>query len=49
MQKNFVVEVYQMNGDRTYIVRQPNDQNQKFDAVLVTSDVEKVSDYLKSV
>lgn len=49
MQKNFAVEVYIMNGEKTYIVRQPDDQMQNLIPALVTTDVDKVSDFLKSV
>lgn len=49
MQKNFVVEVYNANGEKTYIVRQPDDQLKSYVPVLVTTEVEKVSDFLKSV
>lgn len=49
MQKNFAVEVYIMNGEKTYIVRQPDDQMKTFIPALVTTNVEMVSDFLKSV
>lgn len=49
MQKNFAVEVYIMNGEKTYIVRQLDEQVKTFVPALVTTDVDKVSDFLKSV
>lgn len=45
MQKNFVVEVYSCKGQRTYIVRVPNDQTKGFDVVLVTNNPSDISDY----
>lgn len=48
MQKNFILEVYDLNGKKTYIVRQPNMETKGYDAVLITGDPVEVSNFISN-
>ena len=49
MQKNFIVEVYEVDGNRTYIVREAVDQSNQWKPVVVTDDPAVIADFLDQV
>ena len=49
MQKNFVVEVYEVHSNRTYIVREGDDQTKSWKPVVVTDDPAVIADFLAQV
>ena len=48
MQKNFVVEVYDLNEKRTYIVREADDASKAWKPVLVTESASDVAEFLST-